>query len=43
MACGQVKVSGDVAQLLKLAPLGKSLFPAYVQPLKDDGRDDLVV
>lgn len=43
MARGQVKVSGDVAQLLKLAPLGKSLFPAYVQQLKDDGRDDLVV
>ncbi len=43
MARGQVKVSGNVAQLLKLAPLGKSLFPAYVQQLKDDGRDDLVV
>ncbi len=43
MARGQVKVSGNVAQLLKLAPLGKILFPAYVQQLKDDGRGDLVV
>lgn len=43
MARGQVKVSGNVAQLLKLAPLGKSLFPVYVEQLKSDGRDDLVV
>jgi len=43
MARGQVKVSGNVAQLLKLAPLGKILFPDYVQQLKDDGRGDLVV
>lgn len=43
MARGQVKVNGNVAQLLKLAPLGKQLFPAYVQQLKADGREDLVV
>ena len=43
MARGQVKVAGSVGQLLKLAPLSKSLVPAYIQRLKDDGRDDLLV
>ena len=43
MARGQVKVQGNVAQLLKLAPLGKSLYPVYVEQLKADGREDLIV
>jgi hypothetical protein len=43
MARGQVKVEGNVAQLLKLAPLGKSLYPVYIDRLKADGRDDLLV
>jgi hypothetical protein len=43
MARGKVKVEGNVAQLLKLAPLGKSLYPVYIDRLKADGRDDLVV
>lgn len=43
MARGQVKVTGNVAQLLRLAPLGKSLFPVYVARLESDGRFDLVV
>jgi putative sterol carrier protein len=43
MARGQVKVQGNVAQLLKLAPLSKSLYPVYVDQLKADGRDDLIV
>jgi len=43
MAKSKIKVEGNVASLLKLAPLGKKLFPAYVETLKADGRDDLVV
>ena len=43
MARGQVSVAGNVAQLLKLAPLSKRLFPVYVQRLNDDGRDDLII
>jgi hypothetical protein len=43
MACGQVTVSGNVAQLLKLALLGTALFPDYVEQLKADGRAHLVV
>lgn len=43
MARGKVKVTGDVAKVLALAPLGKKLFPRYVEMLKADGRDDLVV
>ena len=35
--------SNVLAQLLKLAPLGKSLYPVYIDRLKADGRDDLVV
>ncbi|MEO3788386.1 SCP2 sterol-binding domain-containing protein [Actinocorallia sp. B10E7] len=42
MAKGQIKVAGNVAGLLKIAPLGKKLYPIYVQRLKDDGRDDLI-
>jgi hypothetical protein len=43
MAKKKIKVDGNVASLLKLAPLGKKLYPGYVQRLKDDGRDDLLV
>jgi hypothetical protein len=43
MAKRKVKVDGNVASLLKLAPLGKKLYGDYVQRLKDDGRDDLLV
>ncbi len=43
MAKKKIKVDGNVASLLKLAPLGKKLYPSYIQRLKDDGRDDLLV
>lgn len=43
MAKGKVKVSGDIASLLKLAPLSKKLIPAYVERLTVDGRADLLV
>jgi hypothetical protein len=43
MAKRKVKVDGNVASLLKLAPLGKKLYGDYVQRLKDDGREDLIV
>jgi SCP-2 sterol transfer family len=42
MAKKKVKVDGNVASLLKLAPLGKKLYPVYIQRLKDDGREDLL-
>ncbi|RNL62759.1 sterol carrier protein [Nocardioides marmoriginsengisoli] len=42
MAKGKVKVSGDIASLLKLAPLTKKLVPAYVARLNADGRTDLL-
>jgi putative sterol carrier protein len=43
MAKKKIRVEGNVASLLKLAPLGKKLYPSYIQRLKDDGRDDLIV
>lgn len=43
MARGRIKVDGNVASLLKLAPLGKRLFPKYVATLEAAGRYDLVV
>ena len=43
MAKKKIKVEGNVASLLKLAPLGKTLYPRYVDRLKSDGRDDLIV
>ena len=43
MAKKKIKVDGNVASLLKLAPLGKKLYPRYVERLKSDGRDDLIV
>jgi len=42
MAKKKIKVDGNVASLLKLAPLGKKLYPTYIERLKDDGRDDLL-
>ncbi|ORA63153.1 SCP2 sterol-binding domain-containing protein [Mycobacteroides franklinii] len=43
MAKKKIKVEGNVASLLKLAPLGKKLYPSYIERLKADGRDDLLV
>jgi hypothetical protein len=43
MAKKKIKVDGNIASLLKLAPLGKKLFPRYVELLRNNGRDDLVV
>lgn len=43
MAKSKIKVEGNVASLLKLAPLSKKLFPLYIETLKRDGRDDLIV
>lgn len=43
MAKKKIKVEGNVASLLKLAPLGKKLYPVYIDWLKGDGRDDLIV
>ena len=43
MARGKVKVEGNVAKLLTLSPLSKKLVPIYLEMLKEDGRDDLVV
>jgi putative sterol carrier protein len=43
MAKSKIKVEGNVAALLKLAPLGKKLYPAYIETLKADGRADLLV
>ena len=42
MAKRKIKVDGNVASLLKLAPLGKRLYGDYIQQLQDDGRDDLI-
>jgi putative sterol carrier protein len=43
MAKKKIKVEGNVASLLKLAPLGKKLYPVYIERLQGDGRDDLIV
>ena len=43
MARGKVKVEGNVAKLLTLSPLSKKLVPIYLDMLKADGRDDLIV
>lgn len=43
MARGKIAVEGNVAALLKLAPLGKKLYPVYIDNLKNDGRNDLLV
>lgn len=43
MARGQVTVEGKVGALLKLVPSTRQLFPAYVDLVRADGRDDLLV
>lgn len=43
MARGKIKVEGAMTKLLALAPLSKKLFPVYVERLRQDGRDDLIV
>jgi len=43
MAKRNVKVEGNSFDLLKLTPLSKKLFPIYVEGLKREGRDDLLV
>ncbi|MGI5127331.1 SCP2 sterol-binding domain-containing protein [Pseudonocardia sp. CA-107938] len=43
MAKRTVKVEGNVTRLVQLAPLSKRLFPVYVERLRADGRDDLVL
>ena len=43
MAKGKIKVSGDIATLLRVAPLSQKLFPTYIERLQRDGRDDLLV
>ena len=42
MAKSKIQVKGNVASLLKLAPLGKKLYPVYIDSLKADGREDLL-
>lgn len=43
MARKKVTVEGTVTKLLQLAPLSKRLFPVYLEKLRADGREDLLV
>ncbi|WP_433799856.1 SCP2 sterol-binding domain-containing protein [Actinomycetospora sp. CA-084318] len=43
MARNKIKVEGNVAKLLALAPLAKKLHPQYIESLRADGRQDLLV
>ncbi|MFI9408627.1 SCP2 sterol-binding domain-containing protein [Nocardia gamkensis] len=43
MAKGKIKIGGNVASMLKLAPLGSKLHPVYIDSLKQNGRADLLV
>jgi putative sterol carrier protein len=43
MAKGQVKAEGSVMKVLKLVPNVKHLFPVYVERLRAEGHDELVV
>ncbi|WP_240437593.1 SCP2 sterol-binding domain-containing protein [Sciscionella marina] len=43
MARGRITVDGNVADLLKLAPMAKKLYPVYIENLRNDGREDLLV
>lgn len=43
MARGKVTVEGPIAKFVRLAPLSKQLFPVYVENLRNDGRDELIV
>jgi putative sterol carrier protein len=42
MARGKITVDGNVASLLKLAPMSKKLYPVYIDSLRSDGREDLL-
>lgn len=43
MARGKITVEGNVASLLRLAPVMKKLFPVYIENLRSAGRADLLV
>lgn len=43
MARKKVTVEGGMSKLLALAPLSRKLFPVYVDSLRADGREDLIV
>jgi putative sterol carrier protein len=43
MARGKIKLGGSAAQLMKLAPIARDLYPRYVAMLSEHGRADLVV
>ncbi|MFE2999255.1 SCP2 sterol-binding domain-containing protein [Nocardia sp. NPDC059246] len=43
LARGQIKIEGSLGLLLKLAPLSSRLFPLYLERLRADGREDLIV
>jgi len=43
MARGTVTVEGSIANVLRLSPLTKKLYPVYVNTLKSAGRHDLLV
>ncbi|WP_040863561.1 SCP2 sterol-binding domain-containing protein [Nocardia niigatensis] len=43
MARRSIVVEGNIASLLKLAPLSKRMFPVYIASLKEAGRNDLLV
>lgn len=42
MARGKITVGGSAAQLLKLSPIAKALYPRYTAMLAERGRSDLV-
>ena len=42
MARGRIAVDGNVAALLRLAPLGKKMYPVYTATLTAAGRTDLL-
>ena len=43
VARGQIKVSGQLPKLLALLPSAKKIYAQYVDRLRADGRDDLIV
>jgi len=43
MVLGKIKIQGNAASLLKLAPLERKLYPVYIETLNKDGREDLIV
>jgi len=42
LARGQIKASGPMAKVLRLAPLAKPLFPSYRRILADEGFEHLL-